>query len=325
MKKNYLILCSLSFLCLGFSTSLKFGSVINSLPTNSIQIEGKKVFERKSRFYNLSSYTVEPTYDVVETPNGTEVPVIIFDELSSSTIQLYDSQTNEDFPDALMLRSSSRLYNCHSYAWYSQDITNHFWMNDPSSYYEDLSYIETTSPEIGDIVCYFDDNGTSSYSDDINLHSGIITGINDEEPDDCFSNLNTFVVTSKWGQCGLYRHDGDYCPYIMDGSTSYVKYYKRHSFHSYTLNFERFDYTKHYATCECGQVSKLSHVVAANSSGTMYKTCLLCGGQVRVGIIHYSRSNVKYSLNGSYILPNGVIVLVEEDIDKYFNGELIFE
>ena len=28
--------------------------------------------------------------------------------------------------------------------------------------------------------------------------------------------------------------------------------------------------------------------------------------------------------NGSYILPNGVIVLVSEDIEAYFNGELIF-
>ena len=28
--------------------------------------------------------------------------------------------------------------------------------------------------------------------------------------------------------------------------------------------------------------------------------------------------------NGSYILPNGIIVLVEEDIEAYFAGTLIF-
>jgi len=39
------------------------------------------------------------------------------------------------------------------------------------------------------------------------------------------------------------------------------------------------------------------------------------GGQMGIG---------KESANGSYILPNGVIVLVEEDIDAYFAGTLVF-
>ena len=32
----------------------------------------------------------------------------------------------------------------------------------------------------------------------------------------------------------------------------------------------------------------------------------------------------KYSINGSYILPNGIIVLVDEDIEAYENGTLVF-
>ena len=32
----------------------------------------------------------------------------------------------------------------------------------------------------------------------------------------------------------------------------------------------------------------------------------------------------KVSLNGSYILPNGVIVLVDEDVEAYLNGTLVF-
>ncbi len=31
-----------------------------------------------------------------------------------------------------------------------------------------------------------------------------------------------------------------------------------------------------------------------------------------------------HTQNGSYILPNGVIVLVEEDIEAYMAGNLIF-
>ena len=32
----------------------------------------------------------------------------------------------------------------------------------------------------------------------------------------------------------------------------------------------------------------------------------------------------KYSINGSYILPNGIIVLVDADIEAYLNGTLVF-
>ena len=39
------------------------------------------------------------------------------------------------------------------------------------------------------------------------------------------------------------------------------------------------------------------------------------------GVIHQMP---KVSLNGSYILPNGVIVLVDEDVEAYLNGTLVF-
>ena len=32
----------------------------------------------------------------------------------------------------------------------------------------------------------------------------------------------------------------------------------------------------------------------------------------------------KVTLNGSYTLPNGIIVLVDEDVDAYMNNTLIF-
>ena len=35
-------------------------------------------------------------------------------------------------------------------------------------------------------------------------------------------------------------------------------------------------------------------------------------------------SITKVTINGSYILPNGIIVLVDEDIEAYENGTLIF-
>ena len=35
-------------------------------------------------------------------------------------------------------------------------------------------------------------------------------------------------------------------------------------------------------------------------------------------------SITKESLNGSYILPDGTIMLVDEDIEAYLNGTLVF-
>ena len=35
-------------------------------------------------------------------------------------------------------------------------------------------------------------------------------------------------------------------------------------------------------------------------------------------------SITKVTLNGSYILPSGIIVLVEEDVEAYLNGTLVF-
>ena len=35
-------------------------------------------------------------------------------------------------------------------------------------------------------------------------------------------------------------------------------------------------------------------------------------------------NNTLLSLNGSYILPNGIVVLVDADIDAYLNGTLVF-
>ena len=55
--------------------------------------------------------------------------------------------------------------------------------------------------------------------------------------------------------------------------------------------------------------------------------CIQCGGQADMGINPYSMNstNVNYVTdNGSYILPNGVIILVEEDIEDYLKGTLLF-
>ena len=55
--------------------------------------------------------------------------------------------------------------------------------------------------------------------------------------------------------------------------------------------------------------------------------CMLCGATIDlVGSFGESfiQNIQKVTLNGSYILPNGIIVLVDEDVEAYLNGTLVF-
>ena len=60
----------------------------------------------------------------VYTPHGSGVLVQVHDELSSFQIASYNSYTDSNFPLATRIASSTNHYNCHSYAWYSQNINN---------------------------------------------------------------------------------------------------------------------------------------------------------------------------------------------------------
>ncbi len=76
----------------------------------------------------------------------------------------------------------------------------------------------------------------------------------------------------------------------------------------------------HTSYCECGFSTSQGHAVSAGSS-----TCLFCGCRADIGFIGPSSVSSGYiSENGSYLLPNGVIVLDEKDIDAYLSGELTF-
>ena len=93
----------------------------------------------------------------------------------------------------------------------------------------------------------------------------------------------------------------------------------------------------HLDACACGYQRTLPHVVA--STPAKMAPCLVCGATITIGsgtIMPWGNNDgsvetnaldngIRYvTENGSYILPNGVIVLVSEDIEAYFNGELIF-
>ncbi len=98
--------------------------------------------------------------------------------------------------------------------------------------------------------------------------------------------------------------------------------------HSHTYSYEPLNSSTHKGTCICGKT--ITQVHAVSPSGTSrYKPCIICGYIVDTGTnmgIVGPLSNKKYiTSNGSYMLPNGVIVLKEEDLEAYLNETLVFE
>ena len=122
------------------------------------------------------------------------------------------------------------------------------------------------------------------------------------------------------------------CGYSITQSHAYNHHYCIYcgaytSLHDYDMFYVWWSYTQHRASCVCGANRLEGHAVASGSfiGGSQYATCLSCGGPASIGFVGpLSLNDLPRSTNGSYILPNGVVVLIEEDYDAYFNGTLVF-
>ena len=115
-----------------------------------------------------------------------------------------------------------------------------------------------------------------------------------------------------------------YCRYIEE---------RDHTTHLYTEH-QPYSPTHHIQRCEiCKEIGTVTgpHVISADDIGKPMVFCMLCGRRVLVlddTIIQVPGTNalvtVPRSANGSYVLPNGIIVLVDEDVEAYFAGTLVF-
>lgn len=97
--------------------------------------------------------------------------------------------------------------------------------------------------------------------------------------------------------------------------------YHEHTYSSYVS----ISNTHHRGTCSCGETKDDVHVFSISSQPGVLGRCLVCGASssgLNNTLINYRKEYI--TNNGSYILSNGVIYLVEEDIEDYFNGSLEF-
>ena len=80
--------------------------------------------------------------------------------------------------------------------------------------------------------------------------------------------------------------------------------------HSYDDHYQWTSLTEHKSYCDCGNYILSAHVVSpdAYNNGLTVAPCLLCGGFASFGgTWHDGIGGFPYTLNGSFILPNGVI------------------
>ena len=100
--------------------------------------------------------------------------------------------------------------------------------------------------------------------------------------------------------------------------------------HSHTYDgWTYYTNTTHIESCCCGLKGTATavHSIRASEVVDNKADCLGCGHMLDLRYdmaISTPDSAAKVSVNGSYILPSGIIVLVDEDVEAYLNGTLAF-
>ena len=108
-----------------------------------------------------------------------------------------------------------------------------------------------------------------------------------------------------------------------------------HSTHNYHYSYVQYSSLQHKAYCSCGLYTLEAHAAdysrSYNLQGHHYAPCLYCGTVLELGgggnnpfIPLPGSTNQMVTDNGSYIMPNGIYVIMEEDLEAFINGTLVF-
>ena len=172
-----------------------------------------------SYYKSLPNENARATRTYVYTPNMSSVEAHLntaADEWSAAELNAVLTRHGSVYQNALKQREPTAMYNCHSYAWYSQSTTNKYWLFEAGPYMEDGSYTQISAPRADARIYYwFPDvptNDPEHHQDayyDGGVHSGIVKTV----------SSNKAYVTSKWGAGALYNHYYDDCPYYYFDNT----------------------------------------------------------------------------------------------------------
>lgn len=188
-----------------------------SLSNQMMSVVNEKIEKRENDSDKFSEYSLRPllaighnmlalsttTLSYVYTYFGQALGVRNNLELSAQEIFNITEYFRANYPDATVIRQASSTYNCHSYAWYDQSTSNHYWLSSlaPNGdfqlqrYWTDDYYYSTTESNAERVFYSSGD------------HSAIA--------------LQAYRYVSKWGQGPLMEHAPTDCPYISSNRSYY--------------------------------------------------------------------------------------------------------
>lgn len=177
------------------------------------------ILEENATFtYSSIENTPRYTTTYVLTPNGSQVSAKYgrvwadTDDTSRAIAQSRQNVLMQTYTTMYAIQPLDPSYNCHSYAFYSQDASNPYWIDNPWAYINDGSYIRTYGNTPGNVVVYLKSNGALS-------HSGFVTS--------AYTDGSLQNVTSKWGHYGVFRHHYTDCPYYAVENAQTLRTYMR--------------------------------------------------------------------------------------------------
>ncbi|MBH1939632.1 hypothetical protein I5677_01835 [Mobilitalea sibirica] len=145
--------------------------------------------------------------DFILTPNGTKVKVLKLSDYSVAEKELCYKEFKKVYPNSAYVSPCTYNYNCHSYAFYQSSPDNIYWMNNPSQYFMDRSYLFVGNQPTANHQRIF-------YDVPRNTHSGIVL------------DYKKNIIISKWGSGPLVIHHYRDCPYYTSFD-ELINYYDR--------------------------------------------------------------------------------------------------
>ena len=140
-------------------------------------------------------------------------------------------------------------------------------------------------------------NYTITYTDTTHTYTNNVQGLN-------YSFQEAHSMTSNGCYTCGYGHTHSYGAYVYSNNRLHIRY------------------------CVCGSGETQAHYVKQSDIiDNRYVTCLGCNTLLDLNedMANIDPNSVsRVTINGSYILSNGIIVLVDADVDAYINGTLQF-
>lgn len=167
---------------------------------------------------------------------------------------------------------------------------------------------------------------SSTHAIDITLYDSSLSILT---LDKTYSNNNTIIEFKSYLPFGVYYLKTNYLNPEANGTINIISTRPTH-IHKYLLWTYKDNFC-HVEKCKCGEtgIKTAPHAIKASDVGNRYANCIGCNHLLDLtydiaGVSMNSILITKVSINGSYLLPSGIIVLVEEDIASYLNGTFIF-